>query len=236
MPPPAQPGTMSAATLPSEIVQASTDRLRITEIFLSLQGEAATAGWPTVFVRLTGCPLRCQYCDTAYAFHGGEWRDIDRIVAEVMGFGVRHVCVTGGEPLAQKRCLVLLRALCDAGLDVSLETSGALDIAEVDPRVSRVLDIKTPGSGEAARNLWANLPLLSARDQVKFVLCDRQDYEWARAVVAEQRLDQVCDVLFSPSQAQLSPRDLADWIVADRLPVRFQMQLHKLLWNDEPGR
>jgi len=227
---------MSAATLPSEIVQASTDRLRITEIFLSLQGEAATAGWPTVFVRLTGCPLRCQYCDTAYAFHGGEWRDIDRIVAEVMGFGVRHVCVTGGEPLAQKRCLVLLRALCDAGLDVSLETSGALDIAEVDPRVSRVLDIKTPGSGEAARNLWANLPLLSARDQVKFVLCDRQDYEWARAVVAEQRLDQVCDVLFSPSQAQLSPRDLADWIVADRLPVRFQMQLHKLLWNDEPGR
>ncbi len=227
---------MSAATLPSEIVQASSDRLRITEIFLSLQGEAATAGWPTVFVRLTGCPLRCQYCDTAYAFHGGEWRDIHRIVVEVMGFGVRHVCVTGGEPLAQKRCLVLLRALCDAGLDVSLETSGALDIAAVDARVSRVLDIKTPGSGEAARNLWANLPLLSARDQVKFVLCDRQDYEWARAVVAEHRLDQVCDVLFSPSQGQLSPRDLADWIVADRLPVRFQVQLHKLLWNDEPGR
>ena len=224
------------AAVPSVIDQASTDRLKITEIFLSLQGEAATAGWPTVFVRLTGCPLRCQYCDTAYAFHGGQWWDIADIVAEVARHGVRHVCVTGGEPLSQKRCLILLRALCDAGHDVSLETSGALDIAEVDPRVSRVLDIKTPGSGELARNLWENLPLLTARDQVKFVLCGRGDYEWARELVVARNLDQRCDVLFSPSKPDLSPRDLADWIVADRLPVRFQMQLHKLLWNDEPGR
>ncbi|HLL17970.1 MAG TPA: 7-carboxy-7-deazaguanine synthase QueE [Rubrivivax sp.] len=222
--------------LPSEIVQAASDRLKITEIFLSLQGEAATAGWPTVFVRLTGCPLRCQYCDTAYAFHGGQWRDIDAIVQDAVSHGVRHVCVTGGEPLAQKRCLTLLRALCDAGLEVSLETSGALDIACVDPRVSRVLDIKTPGSGEQSRNRWDNLPLLTARDQVKFVLCGREDYEWARDVVAAHRLHERCDVLFSPSQSELPPRDLADWIVQDRLPVRFQMQLHKLLWNDEPGR
>lgn len=224
------------AAVPSEIVQSSTDRLKITEIFLSLQGEAASVGWPTVFVRLTGCPLRCQYCDTAYAFHGGEWWDIADIVAEVARHGVRHVCVTGGEPLSQKRCLILLRALCDAGYDVSLETSGAIDIADVDPRVSRVLDIKTPASAEVARNRWENLPLLTARDQVKFVLCGRGDYEWAREVVATHKLSERCDVLFSPSKSELSPRDLADWIVADRLPVRFQMQLHKLLWNDEPGR
>ena len=212
------------------------DRLKLTEIFLSLQGEARDAGWPTVFVRLTGCPLRCTYCDTAYAFHGGQWWDIDAIVAEVARLGARHVCVTGGEPLAQKRCLALLARLCDAGHVVSLETSGALDIAGVDPRVSRVLDLKTPDSGEADRNLWSNLPLLTARDQVKFVLCGREDYEWAREVVSAHALDQRCDVLFSPSKSDLSPRDLADWIVADRLPVRFQMQLHKLLWNDEPGR
>ena len=224
------------AAVPSNIVQSSTDRLKITEIFLSLQGEAATAGWPTVFVRLTGCPLRCQYCDTAYAFHGGHWWNIDDIVAEVVRQGVRHVCVTGGEPLSQKRCLTLLRALCDAGLEVSLETSGAIDIGDVDPRVSRVLDIKTPASAEVARNRWENLPLLTARDQVKFVLCGRDDYEWARDIVATHGLAQRCDVLFSPSKSELAPRDLADWIVADRLPVRFQMQLHKLLWNDEPGR
>ncbi len=215
---------------------ASTDRLRITEIFLSLQGEARDAGWPTVFVRLTGCPLRCQYCDTAYAFHGGEWWDIEAILAEVAKHGARHVCVTGGEPLAQKRCIGLLRRLCDAGYDVSLETSGAIDISEVDPRVSRVLDIKTPGSGEVHRNLWSNIPLLTARDQVKFVVCSRADYEWARAVLAEHALVGRCDVLFSPSFGQVAPRELADWIVADRLPVRFQLQLHKLLWNDEPGR
>jgi len=215
---------------------AAPDRLRITEIFLSLQGEARDAGWPTVFVRLTGCPLRCRYCDTAYAFHGGEWRDVDAIVAEVGRHGVRHVCVTGGEPLAQKRCIGLLERLCDAGFIVSLETSGALDIGAVDPRVSRVLDIKTPGSGEEGRNLWSNRALLTAHDQVKFVICGRGDYEWARALVAEHAIDERCDVLFSPSKSEVDPRELADWIVADRLPVRFQMQLHKILWNDEPGR
>ncbi|MEE7546638.1 7-carboxy-7-deazaguanine synthase QueE [Xanthomonas sp. Kuri4-1] len=227
---------MNAVAVPSEIVQSPLPRLKITEIFLSLQGEADAAGWPTVFVRLTGCPLRCRYCDTAYAFHGGEWHDIDAIVAQVAGYGVRHVCVTGGEPLAQKRCLVLLEKLCDAGYDVSLETSGALDVAGVDARVSRVVDLKTPASGEAPRNRWENLPLLTARDQVKFVLCGRADYEWARDIVRTHALDRRCSVLFSPSKSELAPRDLADWIVADRLPVRFQMQLHKLLWNDEPGR
>ena len=219
-----------------EATTASPDRLRLTEVFLSLQGEARSIGWPTVFVRLTGCPLRCQYCDTAYAFHGGQWWDIDAILAEVAGHGVRHVCVTGGEPLAQKRCIDLLRRLCDAGYEVSLETSGAIDIADVDPRVSRVLDIKTPGSMEVHRNLWANLPLLTSHDQVKFVICSRDDYDWARGIVAEHRLHEACDVLFSPSFSQVKPSDLADWIVADRLPVRFQLQLHKILWNDEPGR
>jgi 7-carboxy-7-deazaguanine synthase len=220
----------------TDAAAATADRLRITEIFLSLQGEARDAGWPTVFVRLTGCPLRCQYCDTAYAFHGGEWWDIEAILAEVSRHGVRHVCVTGGEPLAQKRCIGLLQRLCDAGYAVSLETSGAIDISEVDPRVSRVLDIKTPGSLEVARNRWENLPLLTAHDQVKFVLCGRADYEWARGIVVEHDLAERCDVLFSPSKDELAARELADWIVADRLPVRFQMQLHKLLWNDEPGR
>ena len=214
----------------------SAERLKITEIFLSLQGEARQAGWPTVFVRLTGCPLRCQYCDTAYAFHGGEWWTIDDTLAEVARHGVRHVCVTGGEPLSQKRCIGLLQRLCDAGYEVSLETSGAIDIADVDPRVSRVLDIKTPGSQEVHRNLWSNLPLLTAHDQVKFVICSREDYDWAKSVVAEHKLVDTCEVLFSPSYTQVSPRELADWIVADRLPVRFQMQLHKMLWNDERGR
>lgn len=221
---------------PEAAVAATADRLRITEIFLSLQGEARDAGWPSVFVRLTGCPLRCGYCDTAYAFHGGEWRDIDAILAEVAGHGVRHVCVTGGEPLAQKRCIALLQRLCDAGHVISLETSGAVDISAVDPRVSRVLDIKTPGSGEVARNLWENLPLLTAHDQVKFVLCDRADFDWARGIVAEHRLHERCEVLFSPSFGQLPASELADWIVAERLPVKFQLQLHKILWNDEPGR
>ncbi len=227
---------MNAVAVPSEIVQSPLPRLKITEIFLSLQGEADAAGWPTVFVRLTGCPLRCNYCDTAYAFHGGEWHDIDDIVAEVASHGVRHVCVTGGEPLSQKRCLMLLRRLCDAGYDVSLETSGALDISGVDARVSRVVDLKTPASGEERRNRWENLPLLTARDQVKLVLCSRADYEWAREVVRTHALDRRCSVLFSPSKGDVNPRELADWIVADRLPIRFQMQLHKLLWNDEPGR
>ncbi|KGM54658.1 7-carboxy-7-deazaguanine synthase [Lysobacter daejeonensis GH1-9] len=224
------------STVSPEAAAASPERLRLTEIFLSLQGESRSIGWPTVFVRLTGCPLRCQYCDTAYAFHGGQWWDFDTILAEVAQHGARHVCVTGGEPLAQKRCVELLRRLCDEGYDVSLETSGAIDIGPVDPRVSRVLDIKTPGSGEVARNLWSNLPLLTAHDQVKFVICSRGDYDWAKAIVAEHKLTQTCDVLFSPSFSQVDPSALADWIVADRLPVRFQLQLHKILWNDEPGR
>lgn len=231
---------MNAASIDAPAIPdasaASADRLRITEIFLSLQGEARDAGWPTAFVRLTGCPLRCQYCDTAYAFHGGEWQSIDDILDQVARHGVRHVCVTGGEPLAQKRCHQLLSRLCDAGYAVSLETSGAIDISAVDPRVGRVLDIKTPGSMEVERNRWENLPLLTSHDQVKFVLCGRDDYDWAKEILARHRLSECCDVLFSPSKAELAPRDLADWIVADRLPVRFQMQLHKLLWNDEPGR
>ncbi len=215
---------------------ATAERLKLTEVFLSLQGEARDSGWPTVFVRLTGCPLRCQYCDTAYAFHGGDWWDIDAILAEVARHRVRHVCVTGGEPLSQKRCIALLEKLCDAGYVVSLETSGALDIGEVDTRVSRVVDIKTPGSMEVARNRWDNLALLTPNDQVKFVICDRADFEWARDLVAKHALHERCDVLFSPSFGQVDARDLADWIVAESLPVRYQMQLHKLLWNDEPGR
>jgi 7-carboxy-7-deazaguanine synthase len=213
-----------------------SERLKLTEIFHSVQGEARQVGWPTVFVRLTGCPLRCGYCDTAYAFHGGQWWEIDAILAEVARHGARHVCVTGGEPLAQRRCLVLLERLCGAGYEVSLETSGAIDIAPVDTRVSRVVDLKTPGSGEVARNLWSNLAHLTAHDQVKFVICDRADYDWAVARLREHAIEARCEVLFSPSQGQLAPRELAEWILADRLPVRFQLQLHKILWNDEPGR
>ena len=217
-------------------VSSEAARLKITEVFLSLQGESSLVGWPTVFVRLTGCPLRCQYCDTAYAFHGGQWRTLDELLKQVRAFGVKHACVTGGEPLAQKPCLELLRRLCDAGHAVSLETSGAIDVAGVDPRVVKVLDLKTPGSGEEAKNLWKNLEHLGAQDQIKFVLCDRADYEWARAAVAERNLTARCTVLFSPSYEQLPARELADWIVADRLLVRFQIQLHKSLWGVEPGR
>ena len=216
---------------------ASDDgRLRITEIFHSLQGEADSIGWPTVFVRLTGCPLRCTWCDTEYAFHGGSWRDIEAILTEVASHGVRHVCVTGGEPLAQKRCLALLIRLCDAGYEVSLETSGALDITAVDARVRRVVDLKAPGSGEVARNRWSNLAALRAHDQVKFVLASRDDYDWAVAALREHALDARCAVLFSPVHGALAPRDLAEWILADRLPVRFQLQLHKLLWDDAKGK
>ena len=214
----------------------AAERLKLSEIFLSLQGEARSAGLPTVFVRLTGCPLRCTYCDTAYAFYGGEWSDIDAIVAQVRAFGVRDVCVTGGEPLAQKRCLQLLERLLEAGFRVSLETSGAIDIAPVDPRVSRVVDIKTPDSGESGRNLWSNIEHLTPHDQLKFVICSRADYDWARAQLAERGLPERCEVLFSPSYTQVAPRELADWIVADRLPVRFQLQLHKQLWGEEQGR
>ena len=210
--------------------------LRITEIFWSLQGETTRVGLPTAFIRLTGCPLRCQYCDTAYAFTGGERRSIAEIIATVAGFGARYVTVTGGEPLAQSACLDLLRELCDAGYDVSLETSGAIDISKVDPRVARIVDLKTPASTEAARNRWENLPLLGAHDQVKFVLCDRADYDWALAVIAKHELAARCEILFSPSHAQLPLADLADWILADRAPVRLQVQLHKLLWDDARGR
>ena len=210
--------------------------LRITEIFYSLQGEARTSGLPTVFVRLTGCPLRCQYCDTAYAFSGGTMTSMEQVLEQVAGFGARYVTVTGGEPLAQSACLPLLVSLCDAGYQVSLETSGALDIAGVDPRVSIVLDLKTPGSAEVSRKLYANLALLANKDQVKFVICDRQDFSWASFKVREyELLDRVGDVLFSPSVGQQDATELAEWILAERLPVRFQMQLHKILWGDKPG-
>ncbi len=210
-------------------------RVKITEIFLSIQGEADSVGWPTVFVRLTGCPLRCQYCDTAYAFHGGEWMSIDAVAERVDSFGTRHVCVTGGEPLAQKGCLALLVRLCDAGYRVSLETSGAMDVSNVDARVIRVVDVKTPGSGEAARNRLENLELLRPEEQVKFVICNRSDFEWSRELVFARRLHERCTVLFSPSAGQLEARELAQWILDERLPVRFQVQLHKYLWGDTPG-
>lgn len=210
--------------------------LRITEIFLSLQGETRTAGWPSVFVRLTGCPLRCRYCDTAYAFRGGRWMAIDPILDEVAAYRPRHVTVTGGEPLAQRDCLALLGRLCDAGYEVSLETGGALAVEAVDPRVVRVLDLKTPGSGECRRNRYENLAVLGPRDQVKFVCCDRRDYEWAREQVERYRLTERCEVLFSPGHGVLAPGLLADWILEDRLSVRLQIQLHKYLWGDVPGR
>ncbi len=210
--------------------------LRITEIFYSLQGETRTAGLPTVFVRLTGCPLRCQYCDTAYAFTGGEIMSLDSILARVAAYNPRYICVTGGEPLAQPNSIALLQQLCDAGYEVSLETSGALDVSSVDPRVSKVLDLKTPGSAEVARNRYDNIQWLSRNDQVKFVICSREDYSWAVSKLIEYRLNERAgEVLFSPSHAQVSARDLADWIVADNLPVRLQLQLHKILWDDAAG-
>jgi len=212
------------------------DRLKITEIFHSLQGEADTTGIPTVFVRLTGCPLRCQYCDTAYAFYGGSWHTIDEILREVARHQTRYVCVTGGEPLAQRECLALLTRLCDEGYRVSLETSGALDVTSVDPRVVRVVDIKTPGSGECARNRLENLADLRATDQLKFVICDRADYDWSRRFVAEHELAGRCPILFSPSHEQVKAVELAEWILADHAPVRLQIQLHKYLWGNVPGK
>jgi 7-carboxy-7-deazaguanine synthase len=220
----------------SLVPESREGMLKITEIFHSLQGEAVQAGLPTVFVRLTGCPLRCVYCDSEYAFYGGEWMHFDEILAEIRQYETPFVCVTGGEPLAQKRCSELLQLLCDAGFQVSLETSGAIDISRADERVSRVLDLKTPGSGEEEKNLWSNLDQLTANDQIKFVICSREDYEWARAQVRERLLDKKCGVLFSPVWNQVDAGDLADWILEDRLPVRFQLQLHKMIWGDTPGK
>lgn len=231
---------MSDVTSTSSVTLAergdTPSRVKITEIFLSIQGEADAVGWPTVFVRLTGCPLRCQYCDTAYAFHGGEWMSLEAVVERVASFGVHHVCVTGGEPLAQKGSIELLARLCDAGYRVSLETSGAMDVSKVDARVTRVVEVKTPGSGEVARNRLENLELLRPDEQVKFVICARTDFEWARDLVKERRLHERCMVLFSPSADQVEARDLAQWILDERLPVRLQVQLHKYLWGDTPGR
>lgn len=217
-------------------VPRAEERLKITEIFHSLQGEAQFAGVPSVFVRLTGCPLRCHYCDTAYAFHGGGWWTLPAIVARVAEFNTNDVCVTGGEPLAQRACPSLLTALCDQGHRVSLETSGAMAVESLDARVICVVDVKTPGSGEESRNLYEQLVTLKAQDQIKFVITSRADYEWSRTKLQELGLSSRCGVLFSPSHGQLAARDLAEWILADRLPVRFQIQLHKILWGDERGR
>jgi len=213
----------------------SSQRLKVSEIFLSIQGEAQFTGLPTVFIRLTGCPLRCQYCDTEYAFTGGQWQAIDEILAEVTRYSTPHVCVTGGEPLVQAGCHLLLNSLCDAGYNVSLETSGSIDVSEIDERVSRVMDIKTPGSGEFDRNRWENLACLTEHDSLKLVICNRADYDWASAALRD-RLRVPCTVFFSPSYGELEAKSLADWILEDRLAVRLQIQLHKVLWGDVPGR
>lgn len=216
--------------------ESPSERLRITEIFFSLQGETRTVGIPTVFIRLTGCPLRCQYCDTAYAFQGGNLYQMDAILAQVNAYKARYVTVTGGEPLAQKQCLTLLQRLCDEGYQVSLETSGALAISDVDPRVVKIVDIKTPGSLEVEKNNWENIPHLLPHDQLKFVICDQADYVWAKEIIDRYQLFNRCEILFSPSYQQLTATDLAEWIIRDQLPVRFQIQLHKYLWGDVPGR
>ena len=222
----------------SEILtpQESGQKLRLTEIFYSLQGETRTAGIPTIFIRLTGCPLRCTYCDTSYAFTGGSWWDFPAILTEIGKYATHYVTVTGGEPLAQKACPDLLKLLCDNGYEVSLETSGAMDMARVDPRVVKVMDLKTPASGEMDKNLYSNIQYLDQKDQLKFVLCDRTDYEWAKNKIEEHHLTERCEVLFSPSFGQLPLRDLAEWVLNDQLAVRVQIQLHKLIWGDEPGR
>ncbi len=223
------------AASPRDAIPAA-DRLRLTEIFASLQGEADTVGWPTVFVRLTGCPLRCHYCDTTYSFYGGEWHAIDAVVASVRALGPQRVCVTGGEPLAQPNVHRLMRRLCDEGFTVSLETSGSLNASDVDPRVVRVLDVKTPGSGEVDRNLLENFRNLRPSDLVKFVITSRADYEWSGRFCADFRLPEQVQVLYSPAHGEIEPRQLAEWILEDRLNVRFQMQLHKFLWGEEKGR
>ncbi len=217
-------------------VELESLKLRVTEIFCSIQGESTYTGIPTVFIRLTGCPLRCQYCDTTYAFAGGKWLTLDEIVKEISRYDLRHVTLTGGEPLAQRNSLKLLAGLCDRGFIVSIETSGAQDVSLIDPRVTKVMDIKTPGSGEHERNILENIKYLRKQDQVKFVICSRPDYIWSRDFVREYKLTHLCEVLFSPSFDQLSPRQLAEWMLEDRLPVRLQIQLHKLLWGNERGR
>jgi 7-carboxy-7-deazaguanine synthase len=226
--------TSGADAVPAEASRG--ERLRITEIFFSVQGESSRVGLPTVFVRLTGCPLRCTWCDTEYAFNGGAYQSIDEILAEVARHGTPYVCVTGGEPLAQKPCLALLSALCDAGYSVSLETSGALDISAVDARVSKIMDLKAPGSGEVAKNLWDNLAHLTPRDELKLVLADEADYQWAREQLQMHRLVERCPVLFSPVQGSLKPTDLAEWVLRDKLAVRMQVQLHKVIWGNQQGR
>jgi 7-carboxy-7-deazaguanine synthase len=230
----ARPKTTGAAAPEAKTMAATT--LRVTEVFLSLQGETSRTGLPTVFIRLAGCPLRCRWCDTPYSFQGGQTVSLAGLLAQVGEFGVATVCVTGGEPLAQKNTPALLTALCDAGYSVSLETSGALDVSTVDPRVSRIVDVKPPESGEDGRNRWENIDHLTPHDEIKFVLANRADYEWARAVLRERQLECVCPVLFSPVQGELAPANLADWIIEDRLPVRMQVQLHKVLWGNTPGR
>lgn len=226
---------MSATITPLD-TKLQAEKLRVTEIFASIQGESTSVGMPTVFVRLTGCPLRCQYCDTAYAFSGGDWMQFDEIFSKVAAFNLKHITVTGGEPLAQKSCLGLLKSLCDKNYKVSLETSGAMDISEVDPRVIKVVDLKTPASQEEEKNRWENLHFLREQDQVKFVICNQSDYVWAKNIVAEYQLRDRCEVLFSPSFDQLEAKLLAEWIVQDQLNVRFQMQLHKVLWGNVPGK
>jgi 7-carboxy-7-deazaguanine synthase len=228
--------TSIASPVKSRVPETREGQLKITEIFYSLQGEARDAGRPTVFIRLTGCPLRCVYCDSEYAFYGGEWMHIDQILQQVESHGTQYACVTGGEPLAQKRCFLLLDRLCDAGYQVSLETSGAIDVSKVDERVSRVVDIKTPDSGEVDRNLWANLEVLTAHDQLKFVICSRGDYDWAVNEIRSRSLEQKLDILLSPAWGQVKPADLAEWVLTDQLNVRVQLQLHKLLWGDTPGK
>ena len=220
---------------PSEFVRTRGNEIRVNEIFYSLQGESSRVGLPTVFIRLTGCPLRCGYCDTAYAFHEGKTRDIDEVMHEVAAHGAHHICVTGGEPLAQKNCLVLLAKLCDAGYSVSLETSGAVDVASVDARVSRIVDIKTPGSGEEKKNRWENLGHLNRHDEIKFVITSEADYQWARDLLREKNLSAICPVLFSPAYGDVPVASLAAWILADKLPVRMQVQLHKIIWGETRG-